>query len=430
MKKIRPLSGMNTAVRIPGSKSISHRAIIAASLASGESLIQSFLECEDTIHTANALQELGVEISIKAETLRVIGREGRLRHDSRRKRLYLGNSGTSLRLLLSVVALGRGEFVLTGTGRMLERPIGPLVRALRQLGIDAFCVEKNDCPPVSIRTNGIRGGRVSIAGDQSSQFISSILLCAPYAENDVEIVVTGEMVSRPYVDITIDVMEQLGVRVDREEYRYFRVPHGQRYRSGEFTIQGDVSSASYFWAASAVTGGTITTENIHPYTTRQGDIRFLEILERMGCFVEKKSDRVVVHGRTLSPIEADMNTMPDMVPTLAAVALFAEGKTTIRNVSHLRFKESDRLHAVALEWSRLGGRVEGIDDGLIIHGGRPLSGTIVDPHNDHRLAMSLAVVGLRVPGITIQNKKCVNKSFPGFWELWDKRICAPVIGDV
>jgi 3-phosphoshikimate 1-carboxyvinyltransferase len=417
MKEVKPKPHVNSTLRMPGSKSITHRALIAASLASGDSLLQNFLDCEDTRCTMKALQELGVELSVEGDSLRVGGTGGRFEPASIRKGLYLGNSGTSIRLLLSVVALCRGEFLLSGTERMLKRPIGSLVTALRQMGVSASCVEKNNCPPVFIKANGIKGGRAKIRGDESSQFISSLLLSGPYAQKDIEIEVLGELVSRPYVDITIDVMEQFGVKVVNERSR-FKVVSGQRYRSREFGIEGDVSSASYFWAAAAVTCGTVVIENINPYNTRQGDIRFLDILERMGCSVEKKSDLVAVHGRRLSGIEADMSSMPDMVPTLAAMALFSNGKTSIRNVQHLRLKESDRLRAIAVEWNRLGGNVEEIDDGLIIHGGNELTGTIVDPHNDHRLAMSLAVVGLRVPGIRIINEACVQKSFPQFWELW------------
>jgi len=303
---------------------------------------------------------------------------------------------------------------------MLARPVGALVTALNQLGVKASCVKQNGYPPVHVIADGIRGGKVYMAGDQSSQFVSSLLLSAPYAEKDMEIEVMEGLVSRPYVDITLDVMKQFGVQVVRDGYSYFRIPSGQVYRPREFTIQGDASSASYFWAAAAVTGGTVVTENIYPFTTRQGDIRFLDILERMGCVIEKKLDRVVIHGGTLSGIETDMSTMPDMVPTLAAIALFARGETVIRNVPQLRHKESDRLHAIFHEWRRLGGRVEEMDDGLVIHGGKKLSGTLLDPHDDHRLAMSLAVVGLRVPEIIITNEKCVNKSFPGFWRIWDE----------
>lgn len=419
MKEIRPLSKLRATVRIPGSKSITHRAIIAASLADGRSVLRDFLECEDTLYTINALREIGVEITIEGNDLKVEGRGGKFGPGLIRKEIYLGNSGTSLRLFMSVAALYRGELLITGTKRMQQRPVGPLVMALNRLGVDASCIEKAGCPPVLIRAKGIRGGRVLVDGDQSSQFLSSLLLSGPYAETDMEIEVKGKLVSRPYVDITVNVMKQFGIRVERDHYDSFKISSGQKYRAGEFSIQGDASSASYFWAAAAVTGGQIITENIYPHATRQGDIRFLEVLEEMGCFIEKGSDRVAVHGRNLSGIEVDMGDLPDMVPTLAAVALFARGKTIIRNVPHLRHKESDRLHAVALEWGRIGGRIEELPDDLIIHGGAPLSGTDVYPHDDHRLAMSLAVVGLRVPDLEIRDQHCVSKSFPSFWALWE-----------
>lgn len=419
MKKIRPRSQINAAVRIPGSKSVTHRALITAGLAQGESLLQEFLACEDTQYTINALRELGVQISTEGENTTVSGTGGKFPSATGRKEIFLGNSGTSYRLLLSTVALARGDYTLTGSPRMNERPIGDLIRALNNLGVEATCIEQDDFPPVSIKAKGIHGGKVEILGGQSSQYVSSLLLSAPYAEKDVEIEVTGTLVSRPYVDVTLGVMEQFGVSVVREGYGYFKIPSGQVYKSRQFTIEGDVSSASYSWAAAAVTGGTIITENIHPHATRQGDIALLDIIEEMGCHVDREADRVVVHGGSLSGIEVDMGAMPDMVPTLAAIALFATGKTVIRNVSHLRHKESDRLRAIALNWSRLGGRVEELDDGIIIYGEERLSGKVMDPHNDHRLAMSLAVVGLRVSGITIKNESCVNKSFPNFWELWE-----------
>ena len=420
MKEVKFRPQLNTTLRMPGSKSITHRALIAASLASGESWLCNFLDCEDTRYTMKTLQDLGAKLSIHGEDLRIEGTGGRFASGPTRKRLFLGNSGTSTRLLLSVVALGQGEFLLTGTERMLRRPIAPLVTALNQLGVEGYCVEKSGCPPVLIKAHGISGGSVSIPGDESSQFISSLLLSGPYAHNDVQIEVTGALVSRPYVDITIEVMAQFGVKVANDSYRSFKVPAGQRYQAGTSTIQGDASSASYFWAAAAVTGGTVITEYIHPFLTRQGDIRFLEILERMGCAIEKRPDQVGVRGGKLTGIEVDMSSMPDMVPTLAAVALFSSGETIIRNVHHLRHKESDRLHAIALEWNRMGARVEELDAGLIIRGQERLTGKVMDPHDDHRLAMSLAVVGLRVPGIRIINKECVQKSFPQFWQLWNR----------
>lgn len=406
-------------MRIPGSKSITHRAVIAASLARGTSVINDYLDCEDTRYTIDALRQLGVSVARAGSRLMVEGQGPRIGKEGIGKRIFLGNSGTSFRLLLSIAALGRGEFLLTGTERMQQRPIAPLVTALSRLGVNAACVNQNGCPPVCLRASGIRGGRVSLSGDQSSQFISSLLMAGPYSEGGIEIEVAGDLVSAPYVDMTIRVMNAFGVRVDRDHFRRFRIPSGQGYQAREFSVEGDASSASYFWAAAAVTGGTVVTANVHPHTTPQGDTRLLEILSRMGCKIEKGSDRVTVHGRALSGIEVDMSDLPDMVPTLAAVALFARGRTVIRNVAHLRHKESDRLHAVALEWERIGGRMEELVDGLIIEGGRPLSGIVADPHDDHRLAMSLAVIGLRVPHLDIRDRNCVTKSFPGFWNLWE-----------
>ncbi len=420
MKEIKPRSTIDAIVRIPGSKSITHRAVIAAGLASGKSHIKNFLSCEDTLYTISAMEELGAEISINGENMKISGTGGKFLHSSDRKEIFLGNSGTSYRLLLSTVALANGEFVLTGVPRMNKRPIGDLVAALNTLGVEATYMERDQFPPVLIKAGGIRGSKVAIGGDKSSQYVSSLLLAGPYSDKGIEIEVTGKLVSEPYVDLTLDVMGMFGIQVERKEYSYFKVPSGQGYSPRQFIVEGDASSASYFWAAAAVTGGTTVTKNIYSQKTRQGDIRLLQILERMGCTIERKADRVLVRGGTLSGIVADMSTMPDMVPTLAAVALFADGKTVIRNVPHLRHKESDRLRAIVSEWSRLGSRVEELSNGLIIHGGSPLIGTMVDPHDDHRIAMSLAVVGLRVPGIRIQNEGCVEKSFTQFWRMWDK----------
>jgi 3-phosphoshikimate 1-carboxyvinyltransferase len=393
--------------------------MIAAALAEGESLLSDFLSCEDTLYTAGTLEALGVDISDENGSLRVKGVGGKFPSIHEEKELFMGNSGTSFRLLLSIAALAKGSFIMTGTPRMKKRPIGTLVKALSELGAGVSCLDREGYPPVRILPEGIRGGTVHMPGDQSSQFISSILMCAPYAQYDVEVHVTGDLVSRPYLDITTDVMARFGVAVEREGYRRFKINAGQGYQAGKYTIPGDASSASYFWAAAAITGGAVVTENIHPFQTRQGDIHLLDILEKMGAVVERQTDRVHVHADSLQGIEVDMSAMPDMVPTLAAIALFAQGRTVIKNVPHLRLKESDRLAAVAVEWNRLGAGVEELEDGLVIHGGRRLIGASVDPHDDHRLAMSLAVIGLKVPGVKIEDEGCVAKSFPHFWDLWD-----------
>lgn len=419
MKEVKPAAQVTATIAVPGSKSVTHRAVIAAGLAEGESRLHSFLECEDTLFTMLALRNLGIRLAAAGETMTVQGTGGVFTSAPETREIFLGNSGTSFRLLLAVFAVARGGFLLTGTPRMHRRPVGELVAALKSLGVDASCTEQEGFPPVALRAAGIRGGKVQMSGSRSSQFISSLLLAGPHAEKGIEIEVTGSLVSRPYVDLTVEVMERFGAPVVREEYRYFRVIPGQGYRAREFTVEGDVSSASYFWAAAAVTGGSVTTTNVYPHSTPQGDIGFLSVLEEMGCGVDRGADRVVVRGGRLAGVEVDMGSMPDMVPTLAAIAAFAEGSTFIRNVAHLRDKESDRLRAIALEWLRLGIPVEELADGLIIRGGARTSGAVVDPHDDHRLAMALAVLGLRTPGVKIKDEQCVSKSFPGFWELWD-----------
>ena len=417
MKEIESKSNINATVRIPGSKSVTHRSLITAALADGESLLDCFLACADTLYTLKALKEMGSEMNQDGETVRVKGTGGQLNEASSRKEIYLGNSGTSYRLLLSIAALARGEHLFTGSERMKERPIKDLVQALDQLGVETTYTEKEGFPPVLIKASGIRGGKALIPGDKSSQYLSSLLLSGPYAEKGVEIEVVGELVSRSYVDVTLDVMNDFGVPVDRDDYRYFKVPAGESYIARNYTIDGDVSSASYFWGAAAITKGRVITENIHPEKTRQGDIALLEVLEKMGCNVIREPDRVILEGRELSGIDVDMSNMPDMVPTLATVALFAQGTTFIRNVAHLRIKESDRLSVVGQELGRIGGLVMEKEDGLIIQGQEKLSGAIINPHDDHRIAMSLAMAGLAVPGIIIEDEGCVSKSFPGFWDV-------------
>lgn len=416
MKEIKLKSNINATVRIPGSKSVTHRALITAALADGESLLDCFLACEDTIYTLKALQIMGAGMDHDGEIVRVNGTGGQLKPTSSRKEISLGNSGTSFRLLLSIAALARGEHLFTGNERMKERPIKDLVQALNQVGVETGYTEKEGYPPVLINASGIRGGKAVIPGDKSSQYLSSLLLAGPYAEKEVEIEVVGELVSRPYVDVTLDVMNDFGVQVDRDDYRYFKVPAGKPYMARNYTIDGDVSSASYFWGAAAITRGRVITKNIHPEKTRQGDIALLDELEEMGCKVIREPDRVILEGGELSGIDVDMSNMPDMVPTLAAIALFAKGTTVIRNVAHLRIKESDRLSAVAQELGRIGGLVMEKEDGLIIQGKRKLSGAVINPHDDHRIAMSLAMTGLAVPEIMIGNEGCVSKSFPGFWD--------------
>lgn len=416
---------MNGTVRVPGSKSLSHRAMIAAALADGDSLLRGVLFCEDTDHTREALGILGAATTRRGDDLLVTGTAGRLRNATSRNTVFVGNSGTSMRLLLPIAALCSGEFLLDGSPRMRQRPVGPLAKALCDQGAKISFPGDEGYPPVLVNGRGLRGGSTAIPGEDSSQYLSALLLAAPYAHKDMKIRVLGTLSSRPYVDMTIGVMEAFGARVLRQGYDYFSVESGCHYQPRTFAIEADVSAAGYFWAGAAVTGGNVTTIGVDPLTTFQGDIGLLDVLRQMGCTVWRESGKVTVQGGALKGVEVDMQAMPDAVPTLAAVALFARGKTALRNIAHLRLKESDRLRAVAAEWRRLGAQVEELPDGLIIEGDHPLQGTIMDPHDDHRIAMSLAVVGLRVPNLVIPNKACVNKSFPTFWELWDTFYLKP-----
>ncbi len=420
MKALHTVEGIDASVRLPGSKSLTHRALIAAALARGESRLLGALDCEDTRLTAAALIKMGAAVKWEGDSVRVLGVGGRIRTCSGLMHHDLGNSGTSFRLLLSVAALGRGRFFFTGSPRMAKRPVGELAAALGAMGTRISFSGTPGFPPLTLFGRGLAGGELCMSAGTSSQHLSSLLLAAPYAARDTRIHVTGEPVSRPYTDLTLRVMEGFGVTVEREGLHTFHIPAGIPYGPRQYRVDGDASSASYFWAAAAVTGGRVVTRNISPLHTSQGDMSFLDILERMGCRIQRHSDRVEVAGGGLRRITVDMGDMPDMVPTLAAVALFARGPTVMRNVAHLRYKESDRLEAVAREWRRIGGRVEVQADGLVVHGGGPFQGSDVDPHNDHRIAMGLAVAGLRIPGIRLQNPDCVAKSFPGFWELWGR----------
>lgn len=418
MRRMHPRNPIRASVRIPGSKSVTHRALCAAALAEGKSLLRGALFCEDTAYTLEALETLGAGMTRSADDILVSGNSGRVRAIREKANLFLGNAGTAMRLLLSVASLGEREFLLDGSTRMRERPLGGLADALNGLGARISFLGEKGYPPVFVEAHGLEGGVAVVSGKESSQYVSSLLLAAPYARKDTEIHVKGGLASRPYVDMTLKVMQAFGAHVSRQGYKCFFVESNRPYRPHEFIVEADVSSASYFWAAAAVTRGSMTTENVDPFSTVQGDIRFLDLLEQMGCKVEREEGKVSIRGVALRGIEADMGDMPDMVPTLASLALFAEGETVIRNVAHLRLKESDRLRVIAHEWGRMGARVQELQDGLIIRGGQPLKGAILDPHNDHRIAMSLAVVGLKVPRIAIIDDGCVKKSFPGFWDLW------------
>lgn len=388
--------------------------LVAAALAKGESAILNGLESEDTQLTINALRQMGVEIVEDKSRWRVLGCGGRFA--PREEAIHLGNSGTSMRLVTALAALGKGPYTLRGTERMHQRPIGKLLDGLNQAGVFTRSVNQNTCPPVVIDGQNLAGGRIKLDCSDSSQYLSALLFIAPCTRNGMQIEVTHGPVSQPYIDMTIVVMERFGITVKRKEYSFFTVDSGQVYQSAQVTVEPDVSNAGYFWAAAAITGVSITVSGIHSHSC-QGDVRFVEVLRQMGCVVKELDDGINVTGRILMPIDVDMAHMPDLVPTLALVAAFADGTTRIRNVGHLKVKESDRLNAVATELAKMGVDVETGDSEITIRGGNP-RGAVIETYDDHRMAMSFAVAGLAVPGVFIRNETCVKKSFPSFWNVF------------
>jgi len=415
MRKITPLPPTQAVVSVPGSKSYTHRVLIAAALSGGRCVIGNALDSEDTRLTLAALKKWGIAIEPEGDQLAVVGRKGRF--DSCRDPIFLGNSGTSMRLLTAVAALAPGKSLLTGTERLQARPIQDLLDGLVQLGVRARSLKGNGCPPVEITGGGISGGRVELNCALSSQFLSALLLVGPCTVDGIEVRVTQGPVSRPYIDITLDTMERFGVPAERRGYEWFKVPGGRSYRAGPCTVEPDCSQAGYFWAAAAVTSSTVKVMGT-TCASRQGDIRLVEILERMGCRVSSQADGVAVSGGPLSAVEVDMADIPDVVPTLALVAAYARGRTVIRNVAHLREKESDRLAAMSAGLARMGIRAGCDADTLWVDGGTP-HGAAIDCCNDHRIAMSFAVAGLRTPGVAILDEGCVQKSFPTFWEVFE-----------
>jgi 3-phosphoshikimate 1-carboxyvinyltransferase len=414
MIEIKPLSHCHGEVTIPGSKSYTHRALIISALAEGESVLQNALQSEDTEYTARALRTFGIEVIEEKDSLRVRGTGGRLKEGD--AEIYVGNSGTSMRFLTALAALRRGRTRLDGSERMRMRPMGPLLRSLIELGVEAYSQAGSGNPPVIVASRGAWGGDTRLPGRESSQFLSALLIAAPMAPKDVRVEVVGPISSRPYVEITLDTMKAFGAEVELVAKQTFWVKAGHRYASRRYGIEGDASNASYFFAAAAVTGGKVRVNHFRPDSV-QGDASFLNVLEEMGCEVLRGNGFAEVQGKEMHGIEIDMNGLPDLVPTLAVSAIFARGQTVIRNISHLRLKESDRIRALATELSKIGARVEEGNDYLKIAGGE-FRGTEIETYNDHRMAMSFAVAGLKVPGIRILGERCVEKSFPGFWERW------------
>lgn len=405
-----PVHGVH---RPPGSKSITNRAVPIAAIAHGTSHLDGILHSQDTAVMMESLRRLGVHCEPHKDTrqLTLTGTNGKWPNDA--AELWLENSGTSIRFLTGLCAASRGSFHLDGIARMRERPIGDLVEALQQIGLDATYEAAEGFPPVRLMASGLRGGTIRMSGRLSSQFLSSVLMAAPLARDPVFIEITDELVSIPYIEMTLAVMREFGVQVHTNDHRSFHVTP-QQYSACRFDVEPDASAASYFFALAAVTGGRITVPGLHRRSL-QGDIGFVDALERMGCEVSWDSNSVTVEGRALHGIDIDMNSISDTAQTLATVAVHASTPTRIRHVEHMRHKETDRISAVVKELHRAGIEAEEFHDGMLIHPGKPRPARI-RTYDDHRMAMSFALLGLRAPGIVILDPTCTAKTYPDFFK--------------
>jgi 3-phosphoshikimate 1-carboxyvinyltransferase len=416
---LEPIRKVEGEVNLPGSKSLSNRALLLAALAEGTTTLTNLLESDDTRHMLNALKLLGVEYTLSEDKTEctVIGNGGPFMCEEPIE-LFLGNAGTAMRPLCAALTLGEGEFVLTGEPRMKERPIGHLVDALRDAGADITYLENEGYPPLKIIANGLEeGGEVAIDGTISSQFLTALLMAAPLAKHDMHISIIGELVSKPYIDITLDIMKRFGVEVINENYEKFIVKAGQTYKAVErYMVEGDASSASYFLAAAAIKGGTVKVTGIGKKSV-QGDVAFASVLEKMGAKVEWADDYIAVTRGELHAVDMDFNHIPDAAMTIATTALFADGTTTLRNIYNWRVKETDRLYAMATELRKVGAEVEEGEDYLTIIPPKQLKHAAIDTYDDHRMAMCFSLLALDPVSVTINEPECTAKTFPAYFEV-------------
>lgn len=421
---IEPISHVNGEVTIPGSKSLSNRILLLAALAKGETHITNLLDSEDINHMLNGLKLLGVDYQLSADKseCKVQGLAGAIKYDGSAE-LFLGNAGTAMRPLAAALCLGEGEFVLTGEPRMFERPIGHLVDALRQVGADIEYLKDTDYPPLKIQAGGLQGGQVEIDGSISSQFLTALLMAAPLAQGDMEINVKGELVSKPYIEITLHLMKQFGVEVENNNYQTFKVKGNQTYQSpGRVLVEGDASSASYFLAAAAIKGGSIKVNGVGLKSV-QGDAKFAEVLEQMGAQVEWGDEYIQVTKQgPLKAVDVDLNHIPDAAMTIATAALFAEGTTAIRNIYNWRVKETDRLYAMATELRKVGATVEEGEDYIVIEPPAEITTAAIDTYNDHRIAMCFSLAAMGTNPMIINDPKCTAKTFPNYFELFESVV--------
>jgi len=419
--QIIPIShSLNAHVRIPGSKSLTNRALLIAALAQGKTRLTNALFSDDSGFLETALQNLGFKIFLDPINgcMEISGLGGSI--PKSQADIFIGNAGTAARFLMAFLTLGHGDYIVDGDSRMRERPIGDLVDALIQLGANVIAAERSGsslCPPVKIIASGLPGGKTKIAGNISSQFLSALLMTSPYAKSPVEIEITSKLNSKPYIDMTLAVMSDFGIDVEHDGYNRFLITPAIFSPISEYSIEPDATSASYFFAAPAICGGTICVDGLG-FKSIQGDIKFLDILARMGCTVEEKENSIKITSPIeLKGVDIDMRDIPDTAQTLAAIAPFAESPTRIRGIESARVKETDRISAVCAELRKIGVRVNEHEDGMTIFPCSQFNPAVIHTYNDHRMAMAFSLIGLRVPGIFIDNPRCVSKTFPNFFSI-------------
>lgn len=412
------LDGIDAEVRVLGSKSYTNRHLALAALCGEPTVIEGALLADDTRYLASAIEAFGhvaVEIEEAASTIRVTPLATGMSAPA--QEIYIGGAGTPIRFLISMAGHASGQTVLTGNARMQERPMGDLLGALAPLGVEAVAVRGNGCPPIRVTGGTFRGGKTSISGAVSSQFTSSLIINAVNAAEDTEITITDDLISKPYVEMTLAALAERGVRAERDGYARFLVPAGQSVRGGRVEVEPDASGMSYPLIAAAILGGRVTIPGIGAGSV-QGDVGLVRALVSMGCTARVDEHSTTITGGPLHGIDIDMEAMPDVVPSLAIAAAYAQGVTRITNIASLRIKECDRIAAVTTELRRMGIAVEEFPDAMTITGGTP-HGAVIDTYDDHRIAMSFAIAGLRTDDVVIKDPGCVAKSFPTFWQMLD-----------
>lgn len=414
-----PISHVEGEVILPGSKSLSNRALLLSALASGDTRLTNLLRSDDTKRMIDALRLLGTTITLSDDwtDCLVEGNNG-LFLVERATELFLGNAGTAIRPLTAALSLVNQEFLIDGDQYMRERPIEHLIDALQQLGAEVEYLGKPGCPPLKLFGGSVTGGDISIRGDISSQYLTALLMALPLAPNDSRISVIGEQVSKPYLDITLGMLDIFGVKATHESYQTFTIGGGQHYTSpGSYMIEGDASSASYFFGAAAIAGGPVRVHGLGKNSV-QGDYQFLDTIEQMGASVNRQDNWTDVSAGKLQGIDVDLNHIPDAAMTIAAMALFAEGKTTIRNIYNWRVKETDRMHAMSEGLRRLGAEVQTTDDSITIDPPANIRSAEIDTYADHRVAMSFSLAALGNAAVTINDPDCTRKTFPDYFDVF------------